>query len=184
MVRTVERALVVEDNRALSRTFAELLRSHFPQVRAAASVGEARAACEGWQPDLIVLDVALPDGTGIDVLRHLERRPAPAVVAVSAEAEPAQAFELARMGVRVYLPKPVSLPSFEAALKEALETAPDMTASIRQAVGHRPLHEVEGQVRETMVEEALARSGHSCRGAARLLDVSRQLLQHILHRFR
>jgi hypothetical protein len=52
---------------------------------------------------------------------------------------------------------------------------------LRAVIGRVPLQEIEVWVRETAVAEALARSRGSIRGAARLLGMSRQRLQHILH---
>jgi transcriptional regulator with GAF, ATPase, and Fis domain len=49
-------------------------------------------------------------------------------------------------------------------------------------VGQLGLREMEDQVRRSMVEEALSRSAGSRRSAARLLNVTRQTLQHILRK--
>ncbi len=181
----VERVLVVEDNLTLATTLESALKHRFADVRRAASVKEARQRLDGWQPGLVLLDVVLPDGTALDVLDLLEGLvPAPAVVSISAEAEPEQAFKLAQRGVRIFLPKPVSLEGLERALKQALETAPDVEPHLRQVVGHQPLRAVEQQVRKVMVGEALGRAKGSLRGAAKLLNVSRQVLQHFLKRLR
>jgi two-component system, response regulator RegA len=56
-----------------------------------------------------------------------------------------------------------------------------MTARWRtRDVGRVPLHELEAEVRHAMLGEAIARAEGSRRGAARLLSVSRQLMQHML----
>lgn len=52
---------------------------------------------------------------------------------------------------------------------------------LRTVIGRVPLQEIERWVRETAVTEALGRSRGSIRGAARVLGMSRQRLQHILH---
>ena len=106
----------------------------------------------------------------------------PAFVAMSGVANAGQAFSLAQLGVRSYLTKPITLEEVERALEAALATGPDMTPHVRAAVGRVALKDLERVVRETMLTEALARSEGSRRGAARLLDVSRQLLQHMLRR--
>ena len=53
---------------------------------------------------------------------------------------------------------------------------------IRQLVGHSPLSKVESEVRTLMVTEALARARGSRRAAAKMLAVSRQMLQHVLRK--
>lgn len=175
------RALVVEDNAALLKTLERALAGRGYAVRAASTVTEARNILREWPPELVVLDVELPDGDAFDVLREASRLPAaPVVIAMSGVAAPSQSFRLAQLGVRSYLAKPLSLEALEHAIDEALDAPPDMTPQVRAQVGHVPVRELERQVRRTMVDEALARAGGSRRGAARLLHVSRQLLQHML----
>jgi two-component system, response regulator RegA len=181
--RPVERVLVVEDNRALLRSLQGTLAETFRDVRACRSVGDVEIAVVDWWPDLVLLDVVLPDGGAHEVLDLLERRlPAPAVIAMSGAAEPAQSFLLATRGVRAYLDKPLRLDRLQAVIRHTLEAAPDLLPVLRQTVGHKPLADVQTEVREVMLDEALARSRGSRRSAARLLSMSRQLLQYLLRR--
>ncbi len=175
------RALVVEDNAPLLKTLERTLAGRGHDVRACSTVDEARDILREWLPELLVLDVELPDGDAFDVLREASAlATAPVVIAMSGVAAATQSFRLAQLGVRRYLDKPLRLDALERAIDEALLEPPDMTPHVRAQVGHVPVREVERHVRKTMVEEALARAGGSRRGAARLLHVSRQLLQHML----
>jgi DNA-binding NtrC family response regulator len=179
--RPVDRVLVVEDNRALLRSLQGALAETFRDVRACRSVGETEIAVADWWPDLVLLDVVLPDGGAHEVLDLFERRqPAPAVIAMSGAAEPAQSFLLATRGVRAYLDKPLRLDRLQAVIRHTLEAAPDPLPVLRQTVGHKPLADVQTAVRAVMLDEALARCRGSRRGAARLLSMSRQLLQYLL----
>ena len=179
--RSVDRVLVVEDDASLRRTLERTLSERYREVRSCGTRAEAEVVLREWSPELLLLDVQLPDGDAFDVLREAARHdPAPTVIAMSGEARSDQSFELAKLGVRVYLPKPLSSEAIDGALEEALSSPPDLSPHVRGVVGHRPIHEVEEEVRETMVQEALARTAGSRRGAARLLSISRQLLQHIL----
>lgn len=174
-------ALIVEDNPGLAGTLSDVVRERASTVHWAASVAEATGWLENQQPSLVVLDFKLPDGTGLDVLRVLApRSPQPVVVAVSGEATPEESFRLARAGVRCFLRKPFGLEAVRSALDEALDTSPDPMVEVRGVVGHKGIKELEFEVRKAMVSEALAKSGGSVRGAAALLGISRQLLQHIL----
>jgi DNA-binding NtrC family response regulator len=177
--------LVVEDTPGLAKTLAEAFKDLAEDVTVARTVAEALAFLDDPERpcDLAVVDVRLPDGSGIDVAtRALARSPIPLVVAMSGEASPEESFALARTGVHAYLQKPLSFASLLAALERAAAEKPQLAAHVRSAVGKVPLHELEEDVRSMMVDEALARSDGSRRGAARLLAVSRQLMQHILRK--
>ena len=62
--------LLVEDNADTLRAIASLLRSSGFAVRTAGSVGEALAALDVERFDLLVSDIGLPDGSGLDIMRH------------------------------------------------------------------------------------------------------------------
>ncbi len=64
------------------------------------------------QPDLILLDLHLPDVEGVEVLSRLSREPATSsipVIVASADAVPRQVERLLRMGARAYLTKPIDV---------------------------------------------------------------------------
>lgn len=178
-----DRLLIVEDNERLLRALTVTLARRASEIRSAATVAEAISLICTWHPDTLVLDFSLPDGNAFDVLRFLaEAKLTPVLVAISGVAAPKESFQLAQLGVRAFVPKPIAPELLESAFDDALRTVPDLTPLVRAAVGHRSVREVEEQVRATMVSEALERSRGSLSGAARMLAISRQLLQHILKR--
>jgi DNA-binding NtrC family response regulator len=180
-LQVVERLLVVEDCEALLQRIAAALAPCVGELRTARSLSEALTSVKEFQPQLIVLDVVLPDGTGVELLESMQNSCVlPLVVAMSGAAEPAASFRLAQLGVRTFLKKPVDVDALRTAIARAAQVPPDVTPHLRNCVGQRPVRELEELVRRTMVEEALARSAGSRRGAAKLLSVSRQLLQHML----
>lgn len=180
---TPSSCLLVEDDVRLRRALAAALAGMGWAVRDTGSVREAIAELSARSPELLVLDVILPDGRARDVLRFLEgRSPAPRVVAMSGAAGPDESFELGALGVRAYLKKPVDLGELERAVARALSVPPDLGPTIRGAVGLVTMKKVEHAVRDTMVREALAKGQGSRRKAARALGISRQLLQHILRK--
>lgn len=63
--------LVVEDDEALRDSLAELLAPHGYRVHIAGSLAEARAALEGESPDVALVDVRLPDGSGTELAGEL-----------------------------------------------------------------------------------------------------------------
>jgi two-component system response regulator RegA len=183
--RILERLLVIEDNEALRATLVKVSSGRASEVRGVGTVAEAEALIRVWVPNALVLDFLLPDGTGFDVLRvAADGKPMPAVVAISGIADPDQSFQLAQMGVRAFVSKPIELERLERALDTAINTAPDVVPFVRAIVGHLGVHEVEETVRATMVSEAMAHARGSRHCAARLLSISRQLLQYILKKDR
>ena len=81
-------------------------------------------AVRAQRPDLILLDMHLPDVDGLELLHQLQRDPACAdilVVVVSADATPARIEEALAAGARHYLTKPLNLARFLAVLDDQLE---------------------------------------------------------------
>jgi two-component system, response regulator RegA len=179
----VSRILVVEDDLELAQVLVELCGRWGGEVRCAGSLVEAEEVLATWNPGLVVLDVDLPDGRADELVELLHRvPPVPPIVAMSAVAGPQVAFHLGELGVRAYLEKPFTLEAFGDAVGHALTVPPDPRPALRASIGHQSLKEIESDVRRTLVDEALRRSGGSRRGAGRLLGVSRQFIQQTLRR--
>ena len=66
----LHKVLLVDDNDETLRTIARLLRSSGFDVRTATSVKSALAALGSEQFNLLVSDIGLPDGSGLDIMRH------------------------------------------------------------------------------------------------------------------
>jgi PAS domain S-box-containing protein len=82
-------------------------------------------AIRSHRPDLILLDMHLPDVDGLELLRQLQRDPACAdipIVVVSADATPTRIAEALAAGARHYLTKPLNLAGFLAVLDDLLES--------------------------------------------------------------
>ena len=181
----IERLLIVEDDPSLATTLAQAMDGWAKKIETCATVVDATAQIRAWHPQMMLLDMALPDGDAFDVLRpSVCQQVVPQVIVLSGSAKPAQTFDLAKMGVRAYLSKPIDLNTLERTVHEVLASPPDLSVAVRATVGYRSMRDVEAEIRTVMVEEAIARSNGSCRGAAKLLNVSRQMLQHALRRLR
>lgn len=180
-MRGSEKILVVEDSASLRRALTCALRARGAEVTLCGGAREAREALTHATPDVVLLDVHLPDGSAFDIIESVRPlRPRPVTIAMSGKASAEEAFRLARLGASAYLHKPLDLATLDDALDRALGTPPDLELHVRAAVGKMAVRDAERLVRSTMVEEAMARSGGNVRGAARLLDISRELLQHIV----
>jgi signal transduction histidine kinase/DNA-binding response OmpR family regulator len=64
------RALLVEDHRDTARVMAKLLRAHGYEVETAASVTEALQVLKNHRFDVLISDIGLPDGSGLDLMRQ------------------------------------------------------------------------------------------------------------------
>jgi DNA-binding response OmpR family regulator len=112
--------LVVEDEESVRRTIARNLERRGYRVSEARTAAWALDVCENDPPDLIVLDINLPDASGWDVLRGLTARglPRPPVVAVSAV--PLARSRLAEFGPVTFLPKPFLIDALLRAVDRAV----------------------------------------------------------------
>src|SRR5918997_682216 len=101
-----QRMLVVEDD----RTTCDLLRAIFAhlgwQVVVASTVAEGLRLLDP-PPDLLVLDISLPDGDGTEILRHVRTAHLPTRVAVTTGHNPALLPAVAHLRPDVLLQKPI-----------------------------------------------------------------------------
>jgi DNA-binding response OmpR family regulator len=103
------RILVVDDEPQIVEVIAAYLEREGMLVESAGSIAEATGALERFAPDLLVLDVTLPDGSGLDVLRtasgHNPRIPTIMLTSRGEEADRIVGLEL---GADDYVTKPFS----------------------------------------------------------------------------
>src|SRR3954468_233264 len=99
--------LIIDDDAAIRRTLQEVL-AHRYIVHEAATGEEGLNACERIQPDVVLLDVMLPQMSGIGVLRALKKasRDLP-VIMMTAYAEVQTAVQSIKLGAADYLQKPL-----------------------------------------------------------------------------
>ena len=104
------RVLVVEDSEAIRTAFTILLEECGYAVAAAATGADALRLASEASPDLVLLDLGLPDLTGLDVVRRLKADPATRripVVALTGRDDDADREALLAAGCAAYLLKPV-----------------------------------------------------------------------------
>lgn len=175
-----ERVLIVEDHAPLRQAIARAARTWGAEVFEAGTMREGLDLL-ARQPDVVIVDVALPDGQAQPIVEDAVRlRPVPAVIAMSGQASPGEAFELAQSGARRYLQKPISLEDLTRSVEAALTDRPEVRHIVAAHVGSTPMRELQKIVRLAMVEQALALAHNSRSGAARLLNLTRQAVQQIV----
>jgi DNA-binding NtrC family response regulator len=116
------RVLIVEDAPALAETYAEYLKSENCSVEIFGTGRLALAAISTLPPDVLVLDVNLPDMNGIDLLREVRGRSLPIeVVIVTGQASVRLAVESMKEGALDFLTKPFSADRLRVTVRNALE---------------------------------------------------------------
>jgi response regulator NasT len=180
--------LVVEDDRLVLATLVQGLAAHGFEVVQASSGQEALAKAQEFKPELALVDVRLPDLSGPEVAKNLDREYGTAVLFLSAYDDQeaiSQAIEAGGLG---YLVKPLTvaqlLPALKAVLavgrrlkrmheeKTQLQTVLESNRIINQAVGilMERLHLPRGQAYEILRQRARSRQ-------RRVLELAQQVVE-------
>jgi two-component system, NtrC family, nitrogen regulation response regulator GlnG len=115
------RVLVVDDDAAIRTVVSEALRRDGHEVAAAASVAEQGRLLESFAPDVLITDVMLPDGNGLDAVPDiLALRPNLPIIVISAQNTLSTAVRATEQGAFEYLPKPFDLDELCRAVRDGL----------------------------------------------------------------
>ena len=115
------RILVVDDDAAIRTVVREALRREGHIVETAASVAEQRKALASFAPQVLVTDVVLPDGNGLDIVPEmLAEYPGMPIIVLSAQNTFTTAVRATEQGAFDYLPKPFDLGELTRAVADAL----------------------------------------------------------------
>jgi len=134
------RLLVVEDDAAIRAMLQSTLAVEGFEVRTAVSVSEARALLRHAAPDAVLLDLGLPDGDGLDLLRELRRDQAIPVLVVSARHQETEKVKLLDAGADDYLTKPFSVGELLARIRVAMRHRGTALAPARTSYNSGTLH--------------------------------------------
>lgn len=110
-----KKILLVEDNEVNRRLAGFLLRSQGYQVREATTAAAAFEMVEKERPDLIVMDIQLPEMDGLEITRRLKARPGTAdipVIAVTSFAMKGDREKALAAGCAGYVTKPIDKNTF------------------------------------------------------------------------
>lgn len=103
--------LIIEDERTLSRSIAEYLGREDYLCEHAFTCNDALSKIAAYEYDCILLDLMLPDGNGLEILREIKKEaPQTGVIIVSAKDSLDDKIEGLKIGADDYLPKPFHLP--------------------------------------------------------------------------
>ena len=111
--------LVVDDDHATRLSLVELVRAEGWEARGAASLAEARELLAWQMPSLVLLDLVLPDGSGIAFIQELDGEGRPDVVLMTGHASLETSIDALRLGATDYLVKPVDIARLQRILAES-----------------------------------------------------------------
>src|SRR6478672_9677498 len=117
--------LVVDDEPDIRTTVKEILEDEGYQVVVAENAAAAREARRQFRPDVVLLDIWMPDLDGISLLREWAANGAPAcpVIMMSGHGTVETAVEATRLGAYDFVEKPISLAKLLLTIERALETS-------------------------------------------------------------
>jgi two-component system response regulator PilR (NtrC family) len=114
--------LIVDDEASLRDFLGIVFEEEGWRVEAAASLAEARASVARTEPDLVLCDLMLPDGSGIDFLREVkEKDPSIALIMITAHTSTKSAVEALKAGAFDYIAKPFDIDELKIIVRKAVE---------------------------------------------------------------
>ena len=122
-----KRILVVEDNDLNRKLFCDVLRAGGHEVEPCADGQAVLAAARAFGPDLVIMDIQLPNISGLDLITALRADAglsAVPILAVTAYAGKGDEEKIRSAGANDYLAKPVSIGPFRMAVDRLLAAAP------------------------------------------------------------
>lgn len=169
--------LLVEDDQVLRQRLARALGERGLEVTTAADLAGAMACARQDPPELAVVDLKLPDGSGLDLVRQLKALdPTTSILVLTGFGSIANAVEAMKLGATHYLAKPADADQILAALGAGPPAGGD--ASEREGA---PMSLARAEWEH--IQRVLTDVGGNVSEAARRLGIHRRSLQRKLSRF-
>ena len=115
--------LIVEDEKNIQALLSALLSANGYQTITADTCDEAYTMFSSYLPDLVILDLGLPDGDGGDFLLRIRMRDLTPVIVLSARSEESEKVRMLDIGANDYVTKPFSSAEFLARVRSALRNS-------------------------------------------------------------
>jgi two-component system response regulator AtoC len=119
---TPPHALIVDDDPDVLEVLTEFVTREGFSAAAASTLSQAREELVARPPDILLVDIRMPDGSGLDLLDGLEDAADPEVVLITGNASVETAVDALRRGVTDYLTKPVDFARLKVALANLART--------------------------------------------------------------
>jgi two-component system response regulator RegA len=166
------RLLLVDDDATLSEALGRALRARGFDVGVALSAGEAAVLAGKMSPEFAVVDLKLPDGSGLRLIPMLLRQdPRPRIVVLTGYGSIATAIDAIKLGATYYLSKPVNADDIVAAFRR--EAADADSEPIPKPMSLQ-------RVSWEHIDRVLHQHGGNISATARALSMHRRTLQRKL----
>lgn len=140
---SIEKILIVEDNESLGNALEEHLRNNRFDVTVAKRLSAAREHLNRDSVDLVLLDLRLPDGAGLELLQELQQKPQrPLTVVMTGHGTVKSAVECMHHGAFDYLTKPFTLEELDMAIAKSENLS--KLVSVTRYLSHERDDELEG----------------------------------------
>jgi two-component system, OmpR family, KDP operon response regulator KdpE len=160
--------LVVDDEPAILRLLRTSLAGQGYDVTEAEDGAAALAAVEREKPDLVILDLGLPDRSGIEVIRSLRQRSTLPIIVLSVRDDERGKVEALDLGADDYVTKPFGVEELVARIRTALRHR-------FQAQGEKPLF-VSGNLAVDLVRRSVRRGGEEVHLSPKEYDLLAELV--------
>lgn len=164
------KVLVVDDETAIRRLLRNTLQVNDYRVFEAGTVAEALALSASHQPDVILLDLGLPDGDGLSVIEAVRQRSAVPIIVLSSRTDDGGKVRALDAGADDYVTKPFSVDELLARIRTALRHRV-------QRQGAQPLF-VRGSLSVDLVRRLVLRDGVEVRLSPKEYGILQQLVLH------
>jgi two-component system, response regulator RegA len=174
---TLATLLLVEDDQVLRQRLARALHERGLEVSTAGDLAGALAVARADPPELAVVDLKLPDGSGLDLVRQLKAlEPTTSILVLTGFGSIANAVEAMKLGATHYLAKPADADQILAALG-----AGPGPAGTPAGGGATPMSLARAEWEH--IQRVLTDVNGNVSEAARRLGIHRRSLQRKLGRF-
>jgi two-component system KDP operon response regulator KdpE len=164
------RILVVDDEPAILSFLRPALEANGFEVAAAMTAGEAMKRIAGERPEIVVLDLGLPDADGKDVIRQVRQWSDVPIVVLSAREREAEKIEALDLGADDFVNKPFGVGELMARLRAALRHR-------AQRQGETPVLRV-AQVEIDTIRHRVTRAGRDIKLTPREFELLACLVRH------
>ena len=160
--------LVVDDEMGIRELLNEILTDEGHTVYAAESAAQARTIREQMRPDLVLLDIWMPDVDGITLLKEWSKtnQLTMPVVMMSGHATIDTAVEATRIGALNFLEKPIALQKLLKTVNKALESSPKFVEPIEEKSSQASMAAISSP-KLSQTEQASLQDGEYISGIAK-----------------